>query len=70
MLAMCTKGPSFPSGIPDPNVAVNPTAFAINVLNESVIKCDILYIRHIFRKKIYLTEGYFYLKIRIFDYIF
>ena len=32
ILAMCTNGPSFPSGIPEPNVAVRPTTFATSVL--------------------------------------
>ena len=32
MLAMWTKGPSFPSGIPEPRVAVRPTALAMKVL--------------------------------------
>jgi len=29
MLAMCTNGPSLPSGSPDPNVAVKPMTFGI-----------------------------------------
>ena len=29
---MCTKGPSFPSGIPEPRVAVRPTTFARKTL--------------------------------------
>ena len=32
--AMCTKGPSLPSGIPEPNVAVRPTTFATSVLDN------------------------------------
>lgn len=29
--AMCTKGPSLPSGNPEPKVKVSPTIFAISV---------------------------------------
>lgn len=32
MEAMCTKGPSFPRGIPEPRVAVRPTTLATRVL--------------------------------------
>ena len=34
MLAMCTKGPSLPRGIPLPSVAVSPTILASSVLPE------------------------------------
>ena len=35
--AMCTKGPSLPSGIPEPSVAVRPTTFATRVLDKKDI---------------------------------
>lgn len=34
MLAMCTNGPSFPSGIPAPSTHISPIAFATSVLPE------------------------------------
>ena len=37
ILAIWTKGPSFPNGIPEPSVAVRPTVLAINVLNNRKI---------------------------------
>ena len=46
MEAMWTKGPSLPSGIPEPSVAVRPTTFATSVLHKEGFYCGEIYDGH------------------------